>query len=134
MTLRTRTVNKSLFRNYLRKAEESMATAIDCLKSRRWNSAAINAIHCGISACDALTVFMIGTRHVGDRHEDALGLLETLELPKDVLSTKARQLGRLLAIKNAAEYEDRLFSENEAEQAVSDADRFFKWVNDHLRA
>lgn len=130
--LRTRPVDKSLFRNYLKKAEESLESAKECLEKGRWNSAVVNAVHCGISACDALTVFKMGARHAGERHEDAIALLETLELPKDVLSGKGRQLSRLLGIKNAAEYEERLMYENEAREAVRDAERFFKWVKELL--
>ncbi|MFA5771748.1 MAG: HEPN domain-containing protein [Thermoplasmata archaeon] len=133
MTVRTRYVDKSLTKNYLKKAEESMATAKNCLENKRWNSAAANAVHCGISACDALTVFMVGARHASEKHEDAIALFESLNIPKDVLLTKGRQLGRLLAIKNAAEYEDRLISENDAIQLVKDAERFLQWVTAYLK-
>ncbi|MFH1774447.1 MAG: HEPN domain-containing protein [Methanobacteriota archaeon] len=132
--MRTRHVDKSLFRNYLKKAGESLDSAKECLEKGRWNSAVINAVHCGISACDALTVFKIGVRHAGERHEDAITLLESLELPKDVLSSKGRQLSRLLGIKNAAEYEERLMDESEAREAVRDAERFFRWVEELLSA
>lgn len=132
--MRTRHVDKSLFRNYLKKAEESLESAKDSLQKERWNAAVISAVHCGISACDALTVFKIGVRHAGERHEDAITLLESIELPKDVLSNKGRQLSRLLGIKNAAEYEERLMDESEAREAVRDAERFFKLVEELLSA
>lgn len=60
MSVRTRSVKKTLFENYLKKARENLDTARECLDAGRWNAATINAIHGGISACDALTVFMIG--------------------------------------------------------------------------
>ena len=71
---------------------------------------------------------MIGARHAGERHEDAIALLQTLSLPQDTLQRKGRQLGRLLSIKNAAEYEERLIKEDEASEAVKDAERFLDWV------
>lgn len=128
MEFKTRHVDRSLFKKYLRKAEENLETAKDCIKAGRWNAAVVNAVHCGISACDALTVFMIGVRHVGERHEDAIGLLLSLGLPKEILSSKGRQLSRLLGIKNAAEYEERLMTESEAREAVRDAERLFQWI------
>ncbi|MFQ6075977.1 MAG: HEPN domain-containing protein [Candidatus Bathyarchaeia archaeon] len=131
--MRTRRVKKSLFENYLRKARENLDTARECLDAGRWNAATICAIHCGISACDALTAFMIGVRHAGERHEDAISLLQTLSLPKGTLSTKGRQLSRLLGIKNAAEYEERLITQKEAVGAVRDAERFLNWVEELLR-
>ena len=129
---KTRRVNKELYHNYLRKARENLEAAKESLQARRWNAATINAVHSGISATDALTVFMIGVRHAGDRHEDALALLQTLSLPKDTLRAKSRQLSRLLSIKNASEYEERLIREKEAVEAVRDAERYFEWVEDLL--
>jgi hypothetical protein len=99
-------VEKGLYTNYLRKARENLEAAIESLKAQRWNAATMNAVHCGISATDALIVFMIGVRHAGERHEDAVTLLMTLNLPKNVLTTKGRQLSRLLAIKSNAEYSE----------------------------
>lgn len=132
MSLRTRHANKSVFKNYLRKSEECLNTASDCVTTKRWNAAVINAVHSGINACDALTVFLLGLRHAGERHEDAISLLQTTGLPRDVLTAKSKQLTRLLAIKNAAEYEERLMNENDAREAVRDAQRFHNWVKEYL--
>jgi HEPN domain-containing protein len=75
---------------------------------------------------------MIGVRHAGERHEDAVSLLQTLNLPKDTLASKGRQLSRLLEIKNAAEYEERLITQKEATEAARDAGRFLEWVEQIL--
>jgi hypothetical protein len=98
------------------------------LESLRWNSAAVNAVHSGINATDALTVFMVGVRHAGERHEDAVTVLQSLNLPRSILEAKSHQLTRLLSIKNIAEYEDRLIKENEASEAVRNAKRYLEWV------
>jgi len=132
MSMRVRHVDKSVFKNYLRKAEECFETASECLRNGWLNAAVINAVHCGISACDALTVFMLGVRHAGDRHEDAISLFQTVGLPRDVLLVKSRQLSRLLEIKNTAEYEERLMDENDARETVRDAERFLGWVKEFL--
>ncbi|MGQ9597550.1 MAG: HEPN domain-containing protein [Thermoproteota archaeon] len=116
----------------MRKAEECLTTASECLKTGRWNAAVINAVHCGISACDALTVFMLGIRHAGERHEDAISLLQAVDLPKDILTAKSKQLSRLLGVKNIAEYEERLMDEDDAREAVRDAERFLGWVREFL--
>ena len=132
MSARVRHVNKSLFKNYLKKSEEFFETANQCLGNARWNATVVNAVHCGISACDALTVFMLGVRHAGERHEDAISLLQTVNLPREIVKTKSRQLSRLLAIKNVAEYEERLMTEKDAREAVRDTERFFTWVKEFL--
>lgn len=133
MSTRTRSVRKELYGNYLDKARESLEAAKESLSARRWNAATINAVHCGISATDAITVFMIGVRHAGERHEDAITLLQNLSLPNETLSTKGRQLVRLLSIKNTAEYEERLIREKEATEAVRDAERYLMWVETLLK-
>ncbi len=130
--MRTRRVKRDLYENYL-KTRENLDTARECMNAGRWNATTINAIHCGICACDALTVVMIGVRHAGERHEDAVTLLQTLNLPRDTLSSKGRQLSRLLGIKNAAEYEERLIMQREAAEAVRDAERFLEWVEECLK-
>lgn len=132
MSTRVRHVNKSLFKNYLKKSEECLKTAQECFRNGRWNAAVINAVHCGISACDSLTVFMLGVRHAGERHQDAISLLQTVNLPRKVITSKSRQLSRLLGIKNAAEYEERLMRESEAKEAIRDAERFFNWIKELL--
>ena len=54
----------------------------DELQKQHFNSATLCAIHCGISAADAVTVFFKGVRHAGEKHEDVVQLLETLELER----------------------------------------------------
>ena len=133
MSIKTRRVEKGLYTNYLKKVRESLETASESLKAGRWNAAAMNAIHCGISATDALTVFMIGVRHAGERHEDAITLLQTLNLPRETLVTKGRQISRLLGVKTTAEYSEKLINEREASEAVRDAERYLMWVEDLLQ-
>jgi len=132
-SMRTRSVWKELHVNYLEKARESLEAAKESLSASRLNAAATNAVHSGVSATDALTVFMIGVRHAGERHQDAITLLQTLSLPRETLSTRGRQLGRLLSIKNTAEYEERLIREKEATEAVRDAERYLQWIETLLK-
>jgi hypothetical protein len=83
---------------------------------------------------DTVKLFVI-TRNSwgkGERHEDAISLFQTVGLPRDVLTAKSKQLSRLLGIKNAAEYEERLMDEDDAKEAVRDAERFFSWVKEFL--
>lgn len=109
--MRTRSVDKFLFRNYLTKAEEFNSTAATASQKGMYNPAVVNAVHSAISAVDALTVFYKGVRHAGERHEDAVALLQTLPLEKGELSSKTRQLSRLLGLKTSAEYHEQLMTQ-----------------------
>ena len=130
--MKTRLVSKYLYTNYLKKATECFESAREAHVKGRWNAAVINCIHAGISASDALLVFFKEVRSIGEKHEDVLSLLKTLEFERDEINNKVRQLQRLLQIKNAAEYEERLMTENDSETALKDAERFFGWVKEKL--
>ncbi len=130
--MKTRTINKELYRNYLKKADEYFEAMNNEFSSQRFNSSVLNAIHCAISATDALTVFFKGIRHAGERHEDVIGLLNTLEVDKDTLNNKTKQLLSLLDIKNAVEYEERLTTEQGALTAIKNTERFLSWTKSML--
>ena len=129
--MKTRNVERFKYKNYLTKAEEFYEATNDSYTHRRFNATVLNAVHCAISSADALTVFYKEQRHAGERHEDVVNLLNSLGLPD--IQSKNRQLLALLAIKNGAEYEDRIMSESEAASAMKNAERFYKWVKDLLK-
>jgi HEPN domain-containing protein len=116
--------------NYLTKAEEFLRSALDNAASRRWNAAALSAIHAGIGAADAVLVFERGLRSAGQRHEDVLDLLAG---PGADRSAALTHLRRILARKNVVEYESRLFSQREAAEVVQHAERFLTWARARVR-
>jgi len=116
--------------NYLAKAEEFLRSALENAASRRWNAAALSAIHAGIAAADAVLVFERGVRGAGRRHEDVLDLLAG---PGADRSAALAHLRRILARKNVVEYESRLFSQREAEEVVQHAERFLAWARARVR-
>ncbi len=130
--MKTRPVNKYLYKNYLKKAEELEETAKDAYSKNNWNATVINSIHSAISASDSLLVFFKEVRSSGESHEDVISLLRTLSFDKDEINNKTRQLQRLVQIKNAAEYEEKLMSQEDAENALRDAERFIDWVKSKL--
>ena len=65
----TRAVSRELCKNYLRKAEEFYRSMEQSHSTGDWNACVVNAIHCAISSADAMTVFYLGFRHAGERHQ-----------------------------------------------------------------
>ncbi len=110
---------------YWRKADEFLRAAVSNLTERRWNAAALTAIHGAISAADAAIVLARGVRSTSQRHDDLPDLLTT-SLPGS--AAVAPHLRRVLAKKHLVEYESRLFSEAEAREIVRHAERFLDWV------
>ncbi len=57
-----------------------------------------------------------------------------LAMNRDVLKSKARQLLSVLQLKNRAEYEEKLTTENGALAALKSTERFYGWVKELLSA
>ena len=131
INLKTRNVEKHLYKNYLKKAEEFMNACNNSFLKEDWNAVVINTVHSGISASDALTIFFKGVRHTGVRHEDVIQLLNTLELHD--IKDKNRHILNLLSVKNKAEYEETLMTRKNAEDAKRSAERFLSYVKGILK-
>ena len=130
--MRTTRVDKGSYQNYLKKADQSIQTAKEALDKGRWNASAINSVHAVISSCDALTVFYLGLRSSGERHEEVIDLMSKANI-KEVEFTKVkRQVLRVLAKKNLAEYEQRLVYQREAESIFKDAERVYVWIRSKI--
>ena len=130
--IKTRNVSKELYRNYLQKAEEYFQTMNCEFEQSRYNSCSLGAIHCCISSADALTVFFKGVRHAGERHEDAVQLLESLEIEREILKQKVRQFLNVLSEKNKVEYEEKMTSSNGAEAMMKQTQSFYEWIKEML--
>jgi len=128
--IRSRREERGAHTVYLAKAEEFLRSALDNVVSRRWNAAALSAIHAGIAAADAVLVFERGLRSVSQRHEDVVDLLAG---PGSDRTSALAHLRRILGRKNSVEYESRLFSRKEAEEVVQQAERFLAWTRTRIR-
>lgn len=129
--LATRSEDRSLAPNYLRKADELRRSARENLANRRWNAACFDAIHAGVNCADAVLVFRHGIVSTSPHHPDVLELLRRrlgreAEAPSGMLS-------RLIARKHVVEYESRLATEREARDAVDRADELFRWAKDRVK-
>jgi uncharacterized protein (UPF0332 family) len=129
--LKTRDVHKSLYTNYVIRAEECFNAAKMSFSNEEWTAAAINAIHSCIAGCDAMCVFYLGKRHAGESHNETVALFKSIG-GKEEISVNAKRLTKILSIKNMAEYEERLVRRKEADEAVKDCERFLEFVKKQL--
>jgi len=130
--MRTRSIDRSKYKNYLTKSEEFLDTANDALERARYNASVLNAVHAIISAADALLVFVKGFRYAGTRHEEAVELFRSI-FPGDREHDKnVSRFGTILSIKNKAEYLEVLLSSKDATDALRDATRFLSYVKSKL--
>lgn len=124
---KTRDVARSAYKNFMQKAEECFNASKKALQGEAWNAAAINAIHCTISACNAMCVYFLGKRSAGEDHNQAVVLFKTIKNTEE-FKTNANRIVRILRMKNMAEYEERLVYKNEAEKMFKDCERFLEFV------
>ena len=129
---RTRDVEKSLYINYLKRAEECLHAAKNSFSIQEWNAATICAIHSCISACDAMCVYSLGKRHSGENHNDAVSLFKMIKIEDEKLKINANRLNKILRIKNMAEYEERLVNRSEAAKALKNCIRFLDYIMKEL--
>ncbi|MBU0930116.1 MAG: HEPN domain-containing protein [Nanoarchaeota archaeon] len=123
-------VNKELYKNYLKKAQENFESMNDNIDNNRWNGAVVNAVHCVINSADALTIFFKGERHAGEKHEDVVKLLKTINIMDN---KKIQQLLNVLHLKNKVEYEEVLVSETNAKDTQKSVERFLNWIKEILK-
>jgi hypothetical protein len=126
MVVPSRKLDRSKAQNYLKKAGELYLDMLEARRGGRFNSTVISAVHCGISSSDAYTVYVGTVRSASKDHGDAVRLLSSMGMEAAKMSEHLRSL---LEVKNAAEYQDKLFTANDADVAVKHAERLYKWVS-----
>jgi len=129
---KTRDVEKALYINYLKRAEECYHAAKNSFEAQEWNSTTISAIHACIAASDAMCIYFLGKRNASENHNEAVALFKTIKIDDEKINTNANRISRILDIKNMAEYEDRLVFKTEAEKILKDCERFLEYVKKKL--
>lgn len=129
---KTKDVEKSLYTNYLKRAEECYHAAKNSFETQEWNAATISAIHTCIATSDAMCIYFLGKRNASDNHNEAVALFKTIKSDDEEINTNANRLSRILGIKNMAEYEDRLVFRIEAEKVLKDCERFLEYIKTKL--
>ena len=129
----TRHVERSGAATYLKKATEFLESMQQAMAAGRWNAAGLTAVHCAISACDAVLVYYTEQRSASPDHEAAAHLLAALPKVADA-KQKADTLGRILQEKHVIEYEDRDFTAHEAADLAKLTERFYRWAKELIEA
>ncbi len=117
---------------YFTKARDFLNGATMEAKKENWNSVAVLSIHAVISASDAICARFLQLRHGGADHMQAVELLGSLPFERSEIDSKLKQARRIISLKNAAEYEDRLIKQTEAQEMLKDAQRLVEWVENKL--
>ena len=128
--LKTKTVEKGDYKIYLKKAKDFYDTMLEARDAEKWTAVGLNAVHCAISCCDAMLVFHLGIRSIGEDHMQVADLLT--RLPQKEVSSEITTLKRIVAKKNLIAYENREFHQSEAIDILKLTERFYNWVLSNL--
>lgn len=93
-----------------------------------WNASAVLSVHAVISACDAVCSRFLQLRHGGADHMQAVELLSSLPLERSEIESKLKQARKVISMKSAAEYEDKLIKQSDAEEMQKEAGRLVDWA------
>ncbi|TAL47221.1 HEPN domain-containing protein [archaeon] len=126
--MRTRPVDKSKFKDYLKRAEECVNAMNWSYGNKEWNACVIGAVQSAIASADAPCVFKTGSRHAGERHEDAVALFLGIDTNDMEIKNNSKRLSKLLSIKSDAEYGEKLMKQADADEAKITAERLFHFV------
>jgi len=129
--VKTAEVDRSLYLNYQRKAEEFYKAMLHAEKEGYWNAVGLNAVHCAISIADALLVRYSGMRSIDADHMVALDLMKQ-NLKIDGVGDKLSAFRRILAKKSLIEYDNAVFSQHDAREILKQAERFYIWARQEL--
>lgn len=119
-------------KTYLSKAREFLEGAGMLLENGKWSASAVLSVHAVISACDAVCVRFLQLRHGGADHMQAIELLNSLPLERSEIELKLKQARRVISLKNAAEYEDKLIKQSDAQEMHRDAERVVEWAEKRI--
>lgn len=129
---RIRHVSRDRAFGYMAKAEEFYACMQQALQDQLWSGVGLNAVHCAISACDAVVVISQEQRSASSDHEEAAYLLASLQKVPEA-KNKAETLRKIIHRKRMIEYEDRQLSASEAAELAKLTEHFYRWAQEQLR-
>lgn len=130
--LKTTTVSRTEYLNYLGKAKQFYSTMLTCLQDHEWDTILLLGVHAAISITDALLIFQVGQRSISKAHQDVIYLLLQSLPDKEDVRQNSNRLSQILNEKHSIEYESRRFTEKEARDFVKKVERYFVWVEQQL--
>jgi HEPN domain-containing protein len=102
-------------------------------KEESTDVAVSNAVHCAISAIDALSILKNGKKSSGE-HYNSLSLIKEIRTSDDAERSRIiSKLQELIPLKNKGEYGDTNPSKKDAEKALDLSRDIFNFVEKELR-
>jgi len=124
-------VDKAKHTIYKKKAQDFYEGMLLAYTKCNWHSVGLEAIHCAISVTDAILVYKNGIRCTSSDHCAIISLMIE-HINDENIKKYADILLKIINMKNLVEYEDRLFTEKEAQEILKRAERYYQWAMQFL--
>ncbi|QQR81459.1 MAG: hypothetical protein IPJ69_04890 [Deltaproteobacteria bacterium] len=125
---KTVSVPKSQVHYYRKRADECFQLSHEARSKHYWFGTCINAVHAAIALSDALCITERGLRYAGSRHDEAVDFYSTLALKDPAFPQSILNFGKLISIKNHAEYAEKNIDEKDASSTLKALERFKAYV------
>ena len=113
---------------YLKKAEDNAQMMDVAVATGNANAAATLAVQVVISAADAACAVCLSVRSASSDHGDVCSLLASITINGS--QEKAQGIKRVIAKKNAIQYESRSVTSSEARDLAKSAERVLSWTRE----
>ncbi|MBI3125873.1 MAG: HEPN domain-containing protein [Ignavibacteriales bacterium] len=123
-----KTVERKSYLRYQNVAEHFYEAAKDSMDLEYWTAACVLIVHSAIAYTDALCIKLSGQRSIGDNHEDAILLVDTIVADSEEKVKAVNQLRRIIEEKTKVSYLGELYSGNQAKEMWKRLERFREWV------
>lgn len=121
------------FKDYQDVAEHFYRAAKDSIDLEYWTAAGVIIVHSAIAFADTLCIKLSGTKSVGENHEDAVTLVESIVAESEDKSHAINQLRRIIEEKTKVSYLGELYSSSQAKEMWKRLERFRKWALEILQ-
>jgi len=130
---RTKEVSRDRYKVFIERAGQFYESMLHSFSNGDYDACVSSAVHCGISASDALAVLKLGRKSAAQNHFEAVLLLKEAKVSEEAEKSRmCDKLQELLKLKMLAEYEDRSLSKAEAEKAKALCEKVFAFVKKEI--
>jgi HEPN domain-containing protein len=130
---RIKTVSREKYLIFKGKSDEFYSSMNDAFEREHYNACVSNAVHCAISAVDALAVRKIGQKSSEQSHGNSIMLLKEVKTSDEKEKSRiCDKIYRLTELKSPSEYQDRCMSKSDATLAVSLCKNIYEFITKEL--
>ena len=116
------------YKEYQNVAEHFYDAAKDSMELEYFTAAGVLIVHSAIAYTDALCIKLSGVKSVGEKHDDAITLVESVVAVSEEKAKAVNQLRRIIEEKTKVFYLGELYSTSQTKEMWKRLERFRKWA------